>query len=69
MKNILLIGATGFIGKNIILDLVKKYKVYALIRYKKKNLFKKNLIKSIHFIYYKNLKDLEKKIAKKISIV
>jgi CDP-3, 6-dideoxy-D-glycero-L-glycero-4-hexulose-4-reductase len=65
MKNILLIGATGFIGKNIILDLVKKYKVYALIRYKKKNLFKKNLIKSIHFIYYKNLKDLEKKIAKK----
>lgn len=69
MKNILLIGVTGFIGKNIILDLVKKHKIYALIRYKKKNLFKKNLIKNIHFIYYKNFKDLEKKIKKKIFIV
>lgn len=36
MKNILVIGATGFVGRNIILDLVKNYNVYALIRFKKK---------------------------------
>ena len=29
MKNILVIGATGFVGRNIILDLVKNYNVYA----------------------------------------
>ena len=65
MKNILLIGATGFVGKNIILDLANNHNIFALIRYNKKSLFKESLNKNIHFIFYKNFNDLEKKIKKK----
>lgn len=65
MKNILVIGATGFVGRNIILDLVKNYNVYALIRFKKKNLLNKNSFKNVRFIFYKNFNDLEKKIQRK----
>jgi CDP-3, 6-dideoxy-D-glycero-L-glycero-4-hexulose-4-reductase len=65
MKNILLLGATGFVGKNIILDLANNYNVYAFIRFKKKKLFNKKLSKNIHFIFYKDFNDLKKKITKK----
>ena len=41
MKKILLTGATGFIGSNILKELSKKYKVYCVVRSKKKILKKK----------------------------
>ncbi len=36
MEKVLITGATGFVGKNLITKLTKKYKVYALIRNRSK---------------------------------
>ncbi len=65
MKNILLTGATGFIGTNILREIVKYYKVYAIVRRipNQKKFDKKN----IKLIHYKNYEQLNKKL-KKIKI-
>ena len=61
MKKILLTGATGFIGSNILKELSKKYKVYCVVRSKKKILKKKNII----IIYFTNFNNLRNKLEKK----
>lgn len=59
MKKILLTGATGFIGSNILNELSKEFKITILIR-------KKKLINNkINKIYFNNLKQLDKLLKKK----
>ncbi len=49
--NILLTGATGFIGSNILNKIKNKNKVYLILRNKKTNkIFKNKNIKIINFI-------------------
>ena len=59
MKKILLTGATGFIGSNILNELSKEFKITILIR-------KKKIINNkINKIYFNNLKQLDKLLKKK----
>ena len=54
--NILLTGATGFIGSNILNKIKNNNKVYLILRNKKKNrFFKDKNIKIINFVDYKIL--------------
>ena len=66
--NILLTGATGFIGSNILNKIKDNNKVYLILRNKKKNrFFKDKNIKIINFVDYKIL---DYKLSKlKIDIV
>ena len=52
MKKILLTGSNGFVGSNLLEELSKKYKIYCVIRSKKKIINKKNVV----YINSKNLK-------------
>ena len=66
--NILLTGATGFIGSNILKKLVDKNNLFIIIRDKRKNKYFKNKnVKIINFNSYENLSNKLKKI--KVSIV
>jgi len=60
MKKILLTGGSGFIGKNILEELSKSYKITSLIRKKKKITIHKN----INFLYFKNLNYLDQILKK-----
>lgn len=67
MKKILLTGATGFIGKNLLKNYQKKYKFYVLLRNKKKN--KKFLIKNKNLVYLFFEKNSQiKKLIKKYEV-
>lgn len=61
MKKILITGATGFVGSNILNKLSINHKITSLIRNKKKYKIKKN----INFLYFKNLNHLDKVLKKK----
>ncbi len=63
MKNILITGATGFIGKNILREVIKSNKVYVVVRRipSQKIFYRKN-IKLIHYKNYENLNEKLKKI-------
>jgi nucleoside-diphosphate-sugar epimerase len=61
MKKILLTGGSGFIGKNILEELSKSYKITSLIRKKKKITIHKN----INFLYFKDLNYLDQILKKK----
>ena len=52
MKKILLTGSNGFIGSNLLEELSKKYKIYCVVRSRKKNINKQN----IFYINSNNLK-------------
>ena len=58
MKSILLTGSTGFIGKNLITSLDKKYKIFVLKRKNSKKLKSKNN-KNLSVIYYSNINKVE----------
>ena len=60
MKKILLTGGSGFIGKNILEELSKSYKITSLIRKKKKITIHKN----INFLYFKDLNYLDQILKK-----
>lgn len=60
MKKILITGATGFIGSNILDKLRSDYKITSLIRKK----IKYRLRKNINFLYFKNLNHLDKILKK-----
>tara|TARA_B100000787_G_scaffold112710_1_gene83923 strand:+ start:205 stop:1056 length:852 start_codon:yes stop_codon:yes gene_type:complete len=60
MKKILLTGGSGFIGKNILEELSKSYKITSLIREKKKITIHKN----INFLYFKDLNYLDQILKK-----
>ena len=65
-KNILITGSTGFIGSNIVNQLLKKnIHVYDVLREKNKNnkiIHKLNSKRNYHPIFYKKLNELENKI-------
>ena len=52
MKKILLTGSNGFVGSNLLEELSKKYKIYCVIRSKKKIINKQNVV----YINSNNLK-------------
>ena len=62
MKKILLTGATGFVGSQLLNNFSENYKIYVIIRKKKFN--KKFLNKNIKLIYYKEFKELNNKLKK-----
>ena len=70
-KRILITGATGFIGSNIINLLLKKnIYIYDILRQKNKNnknIKKLQKNKKYHPIFYKKFNELEKKL-KKINV-
>lgn len=57
-KKILVTGATGFIGKNLVKSLKEKFEVYALILDEKE----KNVIPQINYILWKTFFDRENEI-------
>ena len=65
MQNILITGSSGFIGSNILLDIINKHNIYITSRRKINEKYKK-----LKVIYYKNHFDLNKKLRKiKIDII
>ena len=54
MYKILLTGSSGFIGLNILENLSKKNKIFVILRNKKKNTQKKEVIRKIK----QNLKEM-----------
>lgn len=65
MQNLLITGSSGFIGSNILLNLLNKYNIYITSRRKINKKFKK-----LKVIYFKNHLDLNKKLKKiKIDII
>ena len=65
MQNILITGSSGFIGSNILLDIINKHNIYITSRRKINEKHKK-----LKVIYYKNHFDLNKKLRKiKIDII
>ena len=63
MKKILITGSNGFVGKNILIELLPKYKIYVTVR---KEFFKqrKKTDKNLLFIIFKNHNDLNIKLKK-----
>lgn len=57
-KKILVTGATGFIGKNLVESLKEKFEVYALILDEKE----KNVIPQIDYIFWKTFFDRENEV-------
>ena len=68
MPSILLTGATGFVGSNILKEIQLKNKVYVIQRVKSKKKIKKNRnIKIINFNNYNSLSNKLKKI--KVDVI
>ena len=63
MKKILITGSNGFVGKNILIELLPKYKIYVTVR---KEFFRqrKRTDKNLLFIIFKNHNDLNIKLKK-----
>ena len=59
MQNLLITGSSGFIGSNILIDLLNKYNIYVTSRRKINKKFKK-----LKVIYFKNHLDLNEKLKK-----
>lgn len=60
-SKVLITGSTGFIGTAVLKFLIKKkFQVYAILKNNKKR--KKEKYKNYHYILYKNLTELEKKL-------
>ena len=59
MQNLLITGSSGFIGSNILLDLLNKYNIYITSRRKINKKFNK-----LKVIYFKNHLDLNEKLKK-----
>ncbi len=65
MQNILITGSSGFIGSNILLNILYKHNIYITSRSKISN-----KLKELKVIHYKNHLDLNKKLKKiKIDII
>ena len=64
MQKILLTGSTGFVGFNILKKLIKKNKVFIVLRKKKNNKLNKLSKKNIKIIYYKNPNQLNRSLKK-----
>ena len=65
MQNILITGSSGFIGSNILLNILNKHNIYITSRSKISI-----KLKELKVIHYKNHLDLNKKLKKiKIDII
>ena len=64
MKNILLTGGTGFIGKNFNNILKNKYKIFLLVNKTKKNLYLKNE-KNINYLFFNDVNEIKDILTKK----
>jgi nucleoside-diphosphate-sugar epimerase len=64
-KNILITGASGFVGSHVLDDCLKKnFNVYTIFRHSKKNInFAKKYKKKIFPIFYNNTYQIKKKIT------
>ena len=63
MKKILITGSNGFVGRNILNELLPKHKIYATVR-KKFFRKRKKKDKNLSFIVFKNYSDLNVKLKK-----
>ena len=63
MKKILITGSNGFVGRNILNELLPKHKIYATVR-KKFFRKRKKKDKNLSFIVFKNHSDLNVKLKK-----
>ena len=63
MKKILITGSNGFVGRNILNELLPKHKIYATVR-KKFFRTRKKKDKNLSFIVFKNHTDLNVKLKK-----
>ena len=63
MKKILITGSNGFVGRNILNELLPKHKIYATVRKKFSRKIKKK-DKKLSFIVFKNHSDLNVKLKK-----
>jgi len=64
VKNILLTGGTGFIGKNFTNILKNKYKIFLLVNKTKKNLSFKNE-KNINYLFFDDVDEIKDILKKK----
>jgi len=64
VKNILLTGGTGFIGKNFNNILKNKYKIFLLVNKTKKNLYLKNE-KNINYLFFNDVNEIKDILTKK----
>jgi len=64
-KNILITGASGFVGGHVLDDCLKNnFNIYAIFRHSKKNVnFAKKYKKKILPIYYKNIYEIKNKLT------
>ena len=64
-KNILITGASGFVGSHVLDDCLKNnFNVYAIFRSSEKNVnFAKNYKKKIHPIFYNNIYEIKSKLT------
>ena len=63
MKKILITGSNGFVGRNILNELLSKHKIYVTVR-KKFFSKRKKMDKNLSFIVFKNYSDLNIKLKK-----
>lgn len=62
MKKILITGSTGFIGSNLVENLIDRHIIYTTVR--SNNLKKINKSKNLRIIHFKNHNELNKKLKK-----
>lgn len=70
MKSILITGSTGFIGLNILKNLINKHKIFVILRSNSVNKKKIDIFKKVKIIQYKNSDQLNKELQKiKVDII
>ena len=70
MKSILITGSTGFIGLNILKNLINKHKIFVILRSNSINKKKIDTFKKVKIIRYEHFDQLNKKLQKiKVDVV
>ena len=70
MKSILITGSTGFIGLNILKNLINKHKIFVILRSNSINKKKIDAFKKVKIIQYEHFDQLNKKLQKiKVDVV
>ena len=69
MKNLLITGGTGFIGHHLVKKLIKKNRIFLVVKKNSQNLRKVGILKkkfkvNLYPIFFKKYNELEKKITK-----
>ena len=70
MKSILITGSTGFIGLNILKNLINKHKIFVILRSNSINKKKISAFKKVKVVHYKHYDQLNKELRKiKVDVV